>query len=101
MDLLTLDYRKLELRILAALSRLPQYTTAEDPENVEQRAALALERVADDLESRDLSQKGHVCKEGTTCTCWIQGLEPDENCPQHGGGVWPPRCSECGRFMKI
>ena len=42
----------------------------------------------------------HICKEGTYCTCSIVGLEPDEECPQHGGGIWPPRCAYCGRFVK-
>lgn len=43
--------------------------------------------------------KPHVCKESRTCTCYILGLEPDENCPQHSGLQWPPRCGECGRLM--
>jgi hypothetical protein len=46
------------------------------------------------------SGKPHVCREGATCTCNTQALEPDENCPVHGFGPYPPRCVECGRFMK-
>ena len=41
----------------------------------------------------------HYCRKGTTCTCSVQGLEPDEDCPIHGCGQWPPRCEVCGRFM--
>jgi hypothetical protein len=26
-------------------------------------------------------------------------LEPDERCPVHGPGEFPPRCAECGRFL--
>lgn len=44
--------------------------------------------------------KPHECKESTTCTCYILADEPNEECPQHGGGEWPPRCGECGRFLK-
>ena len=43
--------------------------------------------------------KPHVCRQSTTCTCSIVGLEPDEECPVHGGGEWPPRCETCGRLM--
>jgi hypothetical protein len=41
----------------------------------------------------------HVCRRCRTCTCSIQALEPDEECPAHG---WPTRetCYVCGRFMK-
>lgn len=41
----------------------------------------------------------HKCKESDYCTCSIAGLEPDEECPVHGAGVWPPQCGICGRFM--
>lgn len=41
----------------------------------------------------------HECREGRTCTCNIAGLEPNEDCPIHGLGVWPPRCEECGHFL--
>ena len=44
--------------------------------------------------------KEHTCKEIDYCICSSQALEPDEQCPKHGGGVWPPRCMYCGRFMK-
>lgn len=44
--------------------------------------------------------KDHTCKRAHTCSCDIQGLEPDESCPVHGGGEWPPRCEICGRLMK-
>jgi hypothetical protein len=42
----------------------------------------------------------HVCRESKTCTCYQLALEPDESCPQHGAGEWPPRCAICGHFMK-
>ena len=42
----------------------------------------------------------HVCRESKTCTCYQLALEPDESCPQHGAGEWPPRCAVCGHFMK-
>lgn len=44
--------------------------------------------------------KEHVCKESTTCTCYMLADEPSEDCPQHGGGTFPPRCELCGKFMK-
>lgn len=34
-----------------------------------------------------------------TCICYLLAQEPDEKCPIHGGGEWPPRCAHCGRFM--
>jgi len=43
--------------------------------------------------------KNHKCVESTTCCCDIQKLEPNENCPIHGYGQWPPRCEICGQFM--
>jgi len=41
----------------------------------------------------------HECHESRTCSCYILGLEPDEDCPIHGGGKWPPRCEVCGKFV--
>ncbi len=43
--------------------------------------------------------KPHICLESTSCTCSVVGLEPDETCPVHGAGEWPPRCCRCGKFM--
>lgn len=43
--------------------------------------------------------KDHRCRESTTCTCYLLATEPDEHCPIHGQGEWPPRCGECGRFL--
>jgi hypothetical protein len=42
----------------------------------------------------------HECREGRSCVCSIQALEPDETCPVHGCGEYPPRCYECGRYFK-
>lgn len=42
----------------------------------------------------------HICKEIDYCTCNQLADEPDENCPIHGSGIFPPRCCICGRFMK-
>lgn len=44
--------------------------------------------------------KPHTCRRPSACTCSIQALEPDEQCPVHGAGEWPPRCEVCGRFMQ-
>ena len=44
--------------------------------------------------------KSHICKESKTCVCYLLGLEPNENCPAHGLGEWPPRCGTCGRYLK-
>lgn len=44
--------------------------------------------------------KSHVCKEIDFCTCYPLADEPDEDCPIHGSGPYPPRCIECGQFMK-
>lgn len=41
----------------------------------------------------------HECKEDKTCSCSLQALEPDEECPAHGAGPWPPRCGVCGGFV--
>lgn len=46
-----------------------------------------------------MSEK-HECHESNTCCCDTQTLEPDEVCPVHGGGGWPPQCCICGRFLK-
>ena len=43
--------------------------------------------------------KKHVCQEDKTCCCYQLALEPDEKCPLHGAGDWPPRCETCGRFI--
>jgi hypothetical protein len=44
----------------------------------------------------------HVCHPIDYCTCSSQGLEPDEFCLKHGGchRTWPPKCVECGHFIK-
>lgn len=42
----------------------------------------------------------HRCKRRDYCTCNSMALEPSEECPIHGCGDWPPRCAECGRFIK-
>lgn len=44
--------------------------------------------------------KPHECHEDNSCCCSMQALEPDEECPVHGFGEWPPRCGICGRFIK-
>ncbi len=43
----------------------------------------------------------HTCKESKTCICWLLADEPDESCPVHGWGTYPPRCEVCGGFMKL
>jgi hypothetical protein len=43
--------------------------------------------------------KPHIHVESRTCTCGITADEPDEECPVHGAGEWPPRCCVCGCFM--
>lgn len=42
----------------------------------------------------------HKCRESQTCSCYLLATEPNENCPVHGAGEWPPRCEECGRYLK-
>lgn len=42
----------------------------------------------------------HICAEGHTCVCSQLADTPDETCPVHGAGIWPPRCESCGRFLK-
>ena len=41
----------------------------------------------------------HVCKIDKTCSCYVVGLEPNEKCPKHGAGEYPPRCADCGKFI--
>ena len=41
----------------------------------------------------------HKCRAMTGCICWTGDLEPDDNCPMHGSGAWPPQCEVCGRFL--
>ncbi len=43
--------------------------------------------------------KDHKCKPATTCTCNRSALTPDESCPVHGSGEFPPRCAECGKYL--
>ncbi len=48
----------------------------------------------------DIMEKDHECMEINHCTCSSWHLEPDDDCPMHGGGPpWPPRCMYCGKFM--
>jgi hypothetical protein len=42
----------------------------------------------------------HVCTRNVGCLCSISALEPNDDCPVHSGGEWPPRCQDCGRFMR-
>ena len=42
----------------------------------------------------------HKCKQLDYCICDISALEPNEECPVHAAGIYPPRCMICGRFMK-
>jgi hypothetical protein len=42
----------------------------------------------------------HTCREVDYCICSPHLYEPNEDCPIHMGGAWPPRCMICGRFMK-
>lgn len=46
------------------------------------------------------SRTSHVCRESKTCCCYPLADEPDDDCPVHAGGPWPPRCEICGRFIK-
>lgn len=43
----------------------------------------------------------HECKESRTCCCSILADEPNEDCPVHGWGPYPPRCETCGKFMPV
>jgi len=47
-----------------------------------------------------MKTKKHICHEGKTCTCSSYALEPNEECPEHGAGLYPKRCEICGRFLK-
>lgn len=42
----------------------------------------------------------HKCERPNWCRCNLDALEPNEDCPIHGCGEFPPRCMYCGRFMK-
>ncbi len=42
----------------------------------------------------------HECKVSNACCCYIGALQPEDNCPMHGCGEWPPRCMYCGKFIK-
>jgi len=46
------------------------------------------------------TKKEHICKKGTYCICSSVSLEPEETCPMHGSEEFPPRCIECGKFIK-
>lgn len=41
-------------------------------------------------------KKAHVCKQSRGCRCRVDGLEPAEDCPEHG---WPDHRCDCGRFV--
>lgn len=43
----------------------------------------------------------HECREARACCCSVTALAPNEECPVHGSGPWPPRCGECGRFLPM
>ena len=45
--------------------------------------------------------KPHVCKELDYCICHTGYLEPEDDCPFHGSGVYPRRCIICGKFLKV
>jgi hypothetical protein len=45
------------------------------------------------------TQMTHECARPRTCCRSIQALEPDDDCPIHSGGEWPPRCAYCGKFL--
>lgn len=42
----------------------------------------------------------HECRESTVCRCRMDADEPDDRCPVHGMGMYPPKCAECGRYMR-
>jgi hypothetical protein len=41
----------------------------------------------------------HKCQVSKTCKCYLLASEPNEKCPIHGAGDWPPRCEICGQYM--
>jgi hypothetical protein len=43
--------------------------------------------------------RDHTCHRSMDCICSISALEPADQCPQHGGGSWPPRCDVCQRYL--
>lgn len=45
--------------------------------------------------------KEHICKRIDYCICSSIADEPNENCPIHGHGEFPPRCIICGRFTPL
>jgi hypothetical protein len=57
------------------------------------------ENVPGALSSENVNHK-HTCGESRTCCCSVIGIEPNERCPVHGTGEWPPRCGICGKFLK-
>jgi hypothetical protein len=42
----------------------------------------------------------HICKVKDYCICSQWADEPNDNCEIHGQGVYPPRCKDCGRFLR-
>jgi hypothetical protein len=46
-----------------------------------------------------MTTEKHICQESHSCCCSLTALEPDEDCPVHAAGPWPPRCEVCGHFM--
>lgn len=42
----------------------------------------------------------HECEEDHLCCCSMTALEPNEDCPVHAAGPYPPRCGICGKFIK-
>lgn len=60
----------------------------------------ALEEINPIVKAKDTPPNGkHKHERPNTCICYILALEPNENCPIHGYGEWPPRCKICGKFM--
>lgn len=46
--------------------------------------------------------KRHLHEVDRTCCCSSLALEPDEDCPVHGGcRQYPPKCCICGKFFKV
>jgi hypothetical protein len=43
--------------------------------------------------------ESHKCEESKTCRCYLLSDTPNEDCPIHGAGPWPPRCKICGKFI--